>query len=365
MNIQNDIGFIRPDLNELIEQAKTEYEARLGTIDSDLRRNTTDVVAAVQAGMTHLLHSHMGYISLQSNVLSAEAEYLERWGAVWGVSRKQATVAAGLVNFSGLPGSVVPAGTTLLRTSDNASYYTTAEAEIPPSGAASVPVSSSDAGAAFNCAPGAQMTIPLALSGVQSSAVVASITGGTDQEQDGKPYTKQGYRGRILDRIQTPPHGGSAGDYRVWALEYPGVTRAWVSAGEMGAASVTVRVLMDDLYTNGIPPEEVTDDIQLYIDERRPVTAVVYVVSPIPQPVDFIISNLSPNTPSVRAAVEAEIRAMLRREGAPGAQIPVSKIWEAVSVASGEASHTVTSPAGPMVPVTPNHLIVFGSVIFA
>jgi uncharacterized phage protein gp47/JayE len=53
-------------------------------------------------------------------------------------------------------------------------------------------------------------------------------------------------RARLLERIQNPPSGGAAEDYVAWALEVPGVTRAWVYPKEMGAGTVTVRFVRDN-----------------------------------------------------------------------------------------------------------------------
>lgn len=356
--MDNSIGFNRPTLEELINQTKADYEARLG-VDASLRRNTTNVFATVQAGLTHLLHGHIDYASQQTNALTATGEYLDLWGAVWGVARKQATYATGTATFTGVDGSAIPKGTIVQR-ADLAAFVTTAPAWIAGN-SVSVAIQAVEAGSGGNSPTGTAFKLPSPLIGVSGDAT-GQASGGTDTEVDGDPLTRQAYRGRIMARIQQPPHGGAAGDYSAWALAYPGVTRAWVAVGEMGEASVTVRVMMDDTYADGIPPAEVQDAIQGYIDGLRPVTAKAYVSAPIAQPTNFTITDLYPATPTIKQAIVDEIKAMLRREGAPGKTIPVSKVWEAVSVASGEDSHKVTEPTGSIVPQSANHIITFGTI---
>ena len=52
---------------------------------------------------------------------------------------------------------------------------------------------------------------------------VNGIGGGADVESD------EDLRARVLFRKRNPPHSGSKSDYIAWALEVPGVTRAFVS----------------------------------------------------------------------------------------------------------------------------------------
>ena len=65
------------------------------------------------------------------------------------------------------------------------------------------------------------------------------LAAGSDAETD------ESLRARVLRRIQKPPQGGAGYDYVAWALEVPGVTRAWVYPAEMGLGTVTVRFVRD------------------------------------------------------------------------------------------------------------------------
>ena len=46
-------------------------------------------------------------------------------------------------------------------------------------------------------------------------------------------------------------------------------------------------------------------------------TAEVFIVPPIAHPLDMVV-QLAPDTPEVRAAVEAEVRDLLMRDSEPG-----------------------------------------------
>ena len=53
---------------------------------------------------------------------------------------------------------------------------------------------------------------------------------------------------------------------------------------------MTVRLMMDNTYVDGIPFAADVTAVQTYIDARRPVTADVTVAAPVAVPLDFTIS---------------------------------------------------------------------------
>ncbi|HEY1035538.1 MAG TPA: baseplate J/gp47 family protein [Pseudoxanthomonas sp.] len=331
------MAFQRPTLTEIIDRAVADMSSRVVGVDGAvLRRSVLGVIARTLAGASHELHGRLDYIARQVIIDTADVEYLERWASVWGVRRKAAEFASGSVVFTGTSGAVIAAGAVLQR-QDGALFETTAEATIIGA-SATVTVRAQAAGVAGNTAAGIKLTMQQPSSGVQVAATVASggITGGSDTESD------DALRARLLARIQQPPHGGAAHDYVAWALEVPGVTRAWVAPMEMGPGTVTVRFVRDgdgDI----IPDTAEVDAVQEYIEERRPVTAEVFVVAPIDAPQDFTV-QLSPNSASAQAAVTAELADLLQREGEPGGTILVSHVREAISIAAGEFDHVLVSP---------------------
>lgn len=96
-----------------------------------------------------------------------------------------------------------------------------------------------------------------------------------------------------------------------------------------------------------IPSDAEVATVLAYLTDavRKPVGAEVFVVAPLARPVQISISNLSPDTTTVRAAIESELADMFLREAEVGGTLPVSKIWESISIATGEVSHTVTLPS--------------------
>ena len=331
------MAFERPTLQALIDRAAADIEARLPGTDARLRRSNLGVLARVHAGAVHGLYGHLQWLAQQLMIDTCDGAYLERYASVLGVLRLPAAYAEGNLTLSGTDGSVVPAGTEWQR-GDGAIFASAADVTIA-SGSATAAVAAAAAGASGNTAAASTLTMVSPIAGVIGSAVVAAggLAGAADAEDD------EALRARLLRRIQRPPHGGSADDYVSWALEVPGVTRAWCYPLEGGPGTVTVRFVRDD-DASMIPDSGEVAAVQSYIDERRPVTANVTVAAPTAVALNFTIT-LVPNTLAVQAAVAAELADLIRREARPGGTLLISHIREAISVSAGETNHILTAPS--------------------
>lgn len=345
--------FNRPTLETLIERTKQDFESRLETKGSVLRRALIAVEGRVMAGASHLMHGHLDFISEQIMPDTAIKTYLRRWASIWNVEPTEATYASGTVEMTGTNGTVIPEGS-LLRRSDDIEYESQEDATIS-GGTADLTVEAFEAGENGNADSGVQLTLVSPISGVNSTGTVGEdgIAGGNNEESD------ESLLSRLLDRIQYPPMGGSEADYKKWAREVAGVTRVWVYPEWLGPGTVGVTFVRDDdedIFPSAAEVEEVQD----YIDEQRPVTAHVTVFAPIPDPIDYNIT-LTPSTEAVKAAVEAELEDMTFRDAEPAGTILLSRMNEAISIADGETDHVLNSPVVNHTSAA-GHLPVMGTV---
>ena len=345
--------FSRPTLSDLVSRTLADVNSRLAT-DSTLRRADAQVFSRVLAGVAHGLYGYLDWISNQVIYDTAEQEVLDRWASIWLTTpRKPAAVATGSVTFTVAAGAVIPAGTQV-RALDGMAYQTTADATIAaPS--ATAPVEALEAGAAGNRAAGEPFTLVSPVPGVQTSALAGEMAGGADEESD------DSLRGRLIARIQLPPQGGAAHDYIAWALEVPGVTRAWVVTlwDADNLPTVVLRFVRDN-DASLIPDAGEVATMQDYIDERRPVTAPFVAAAPIPDTLNFTIS-VTPNTSTVKDAVTAELKDLLLREAQPSGTLLLSHIRAAISAAAGETNYTMSSPSADVVSAS-GHMPVFGTI---
>ena len=326
----------RPTLAELAARVRADVRSRLPGTDPLLRRSVTGALATVLAGLSHELHGYLGWIARQALPDTADAAELDRWAGIWGIARAPAVAATGSVRVTGSAGTVVPAGT-LWRRGDGVQYRSTAPATLGAA-ATAIPVQAATAGRAGDAEAGTLVTLPTPVAGVVSQATVEA-TGGVDRETDA------GLRARTLLRIRTPPRGGAADDYEVWARAgHADVTRAWARTSAAALGAVTVYLMTDGASTTGIPSAGVVAAVDAYIATRRPVTAQVTVAAPAPVPLAVTIAGIAPDTVAVRAAVAAELADLVRRESEPGGTIRLSHVREAISGAAGEVDHRLVAP---------------------
>lgn len=350
----NEQGFSRPTLPEIHGQIRDDINTRLPGAEARLRRATLNVLGAVFAGSVHLLYGFIAFIAKNVMIDTAQTVWLERHGSQWNIFRKAATFANGMATVTGTDGAVLPVGAELQR-ADGALFSVESDGTIV-AGTATVNVSAQAPGIDGNTETATKLTLVSPIVGLMSELTVASpgISGGVETESD------EGLRERLLLRIRETPHGGSKTDYEQWALSVSGVTRAWAFPNELGAGTVTVRFVMDGKVGSILPDAGEVATVQAFLDTKRPVTAEATVVAPTQTPLDFTI-NVSPDTAEIRAAITARLTDLLFRDGEPGGTIFLSRIEEAISLASGEFHHTMTAPSDN-VTLTPGAMPSLGSI---
>lgn len=349
--------FVRPTRGELVDRTSADIATRLG-IGPFLRRSVLGAIATAHAGSAHTMHGHLAWAARQISLETADDEQLDRRAATWGIFRKPAKFATGTATFSGGVGSVVP-NRLRLRRSDGRDFETNGAATIGPLGTVSAEVRCRTAGVVGNSPTDTELAIVATQAGVASPAIVEApgLEGGTDSESD------DDLRARLVARIRTPPKAGHESDYVRWALEVPGITRAWAFKNWWGPGSVGISVASDDDPTGPIATEDKVEEVRVYLEQLRPVTADLVVFTPAALPVDLTV-RISPDTEAVRAAVEQSLADLLRREGSPGARLYLSHLREAVSTSAGEIDSEVFEPAADIVPGV-GQLPTLGAVVFA
>lgn len=347
--------FSRPSLSDLITRIRDGIFSRLSF--EQLRRSDAEVYGKELAGASHELHGHLQFIAQNVIYDTATIEYLDRWAGIWLTTpRIPAAAAVGNVTFTGTNGTLIPAGSVLV-SATGVEYATDADATIS-GGTALSAVTALTGGANGNLVAGSLLSLTTPIADINSTVTVDSnaLTQGADQEDDIK------LRARLLARIQQPPHGGADYDYVNWALEVPGVTRAWVYPQELGLGTVTVRFVRDN-DASIIPDAGEVTAVYDYIEARRPVTANLTVVPPVAVPLNFNIA-VTPNTAAVKAAVETELRDLIARESEPAGTILLSHIREAISIAAGESNYTMTVPSAD-VTNTVGNITTFGAITWS
>lgn len=341
------MAFETPSLPELIARTSADLEGSGG-----MRRSDAAVLARAHAAAVYGLYQFLGWQFLQHRPDTCDEEHLAKHAADRNVPRKQAAHAAGYVAMTGNAGAVVNAGVRLERAGV---LYEVVQGATLTAGAAAVGIQAVEAGAAGNQPAGAELQLISPVLGVEPKATVDAdgLHGGTDLEP------LEDWRARVVQAFERVPHGGNADDYVVWALEQPGVTRAWTKRNWVGPGTVAVFVVNDEADPITLTTPQCAE-VKAAMETVRPVTAELHVLTPELVPVHYQLS-VTPDTPAVKAAVEQSLKALHERSSEVGGRLLRTHIAEAISGSRGEQDHELLSPAADVVP-QPHQLLVYGGV---
>lgn len=323
----------------LAQAAQAAGPQSLGAVDLDLARSNVRALSFVQAVGLHGAYRYLrDFIARQAIPVKAVAGFLDGWLTTYGMARKAATAALGSLAGTGVNGTVLASGT-VLQTALGLQVRTTAGAVVV-GGVISVPVVALVEGVAGNLATATALALVSPVSGIDSAfTATTGLAGGADLETDEQATS------RLQQRLSSEPMGGSPADYARWALQVPGITRAWGVRNPGGPASAGVIIMADAAGTSGLPSLAQQAAVLDYIrDPLRGPPDELFVIIPTAELVDVAL-HLAPDTVAIRAGVVAALQDLFFREAAPGSSIPHSHLTEAISGVVGEYNHTISSPA--------------------
>ena len=331
------MAFERPTIDEIQQRCYADFRSEMPGDEPTILLQSEYAFVAAQAGMSHVKHGRISNAMRQQFPDTADSEGLDHWASVWGVPRQQPQKAAGSVTAFGAPASVIPLGTPLVSPQDDLTYVTTAAAVIPAIGQVEVFIEADNTGSEYNKADKTLLQFSSPPAGIDAEAIVLELSNGSGLESDTLLVS------RVLARIQGGKLIGKPGDWVQWALEVPGTTRAWEQAGFLGPGSIGVFFLRDDDPISAIPDVAQVATMQTYLDTNSPTAYTNLAAAPTDATLPITVT-LTPDTPSIRTAVEDEVAAMLIREASPlGFVLALTTITEAIGRGtSGEFS--VTSP---------------------
>ena len=322
-----------PTLPALIQRTEADFER---DAPDALRRGDAKVAARALSGTAFELYGYQAYIARQSNPATCDEAMLLRW-AEWRLEdgRTPAVAAKGLAAVTGSSGALIDAGQ-LYQLPDGRRYKVTAAVTLVD-GAATLALEAEDVGALGNVAAGTLTAVTPVL-GVNAIALIGAegLVGGAEQE------SIEALRARVQAAFKNPSKVGNGDDFVEWALEVPGVTRAWALPRWMGPGTFGLAFVRDgDL--DLIPTPAQVAEVQAHLDKKRPVTAEVYALAPAPRVINFSI-RLEPDSTALRTAVTQALRGLIVDEGGSSQTLKISRLRAAISNTPGETDHVLSVP---------------------
>lgn len=263
-----------PTTQELKDQFLANFEAQLNQ-NSPLNDKAFLRVLSAEEGIAFTsLYKYGVYKAKQILAITAFGTGLKAIGAEYGVIKKPAEATVLTATLPGTNGTVIPQTIDFIGDSNGVRYFLDSAATIgvPTSGVAELTMTAETLGVVGNLQAGDTLSIGTQVAGAETVAIVAIITGetvailntGADEETD------EAYRTRILDEIRAVCGGGNAADYRKWAQEVAGVTRAYPYAGNPESLDIednpperTVYIEADTtIDPDGIAPQSLLDEVR-------------------------------------------------------------------------------------------------------
>lgn len=339
--------FNQKTLAQLIAQSQSDIESRLPASYARVQEKTLNAVAYAQGGIASGLQSQIAWYSRQVIPSESDPEKLAEWCQAFNVPRKLATTAYGPLMVTVTDAVTIEAGQRWQRP-DGMTVEVMAPVTTTGPAAFDVMVKALESGQNSNTPAYIQFTIVSPQAGVQSTAKTDStgLTGGADIE------TLERWQSRLIFRLQYPPAGGTMADYERWAMECPGVTRAWAYKW-WEYYDVGVTFVMDDNESIIPTPGDVLRVANYIAGHRDPVTNAwtgaplgpeVFTFAPIPRPVP-IKASLTPNNAATQAAAAAAIKLFFTDNLIPESTLFYSKLAAAISDTAGITNSTLLSPS--------------------
>jgi len=321
------------------------------------------------------LYVFAGEMLAQGFLDTATGFWLERKAAEYGLVRKPAVKAEGVVTYArriaratNVP---IPEGSIVTTPKDQSGleyrYFTTAPALLL-SGTISidVPVQAEFVGSAYNVGSGGISKMTTFIAGVDSVTNGASwqTTVGVDEEPDAL------FRKRCYLAWDELSQGGTAAAYVSWALSVPGVYSAFVDDNlPRGDGTLDIYIVGEA----GSPDPALIAEVQALIDSNRPITADALVKAPDPVEVP-ITMTVVPRAGFDTTAMDTEIRRRMTVYFADvddatlailplgvGKDVVVSQIVAIVMGVSGVYSAVLSAPSADVV-IAPNEYPELGTV---
>lgn len=269
------------------------------TAISILARMQDEFIANTKSGEVSAIEGTFAFDALSANATEFEKAYAEMslmveaafadtsWGefltmraSEFGIDRKAATKAIGMLTITGNKGTIVPPGS-LFDVDDDTQFTTDAACTIGEAGTVDVKITCTTTGKQGNVGTGTVNHIPVSIFGVKSCRNAEPTYDGYDEESD------EALLKRYMIVVRTPATSGNKYHYYNWAMSVDGVGGCRVLPLWNGPGTVKVLVVNSNMQTAS---NEIIRSVADYIETVRPIGADVTVVSPMPKLLNISMS---------------------------------------------------------------------------
>lgn len=247
-------------------ELKTIYEKKLNGQVSTIEGTFIGDNLATNAVEFEKSYAEMSLIVDAAFAQTSWGQYLTMRAAEFGIDRKEAVKAKGIVTVTGT--GVVNSGA-IFSTDGGIQFQAVNTTAI--NGTADINVEAVEAGEKGNVAAGTVVKIPVTITGISSVTNENAMSDGYDAETDASLLS------RLLLHVRNPITSGNANHYREWTLSVAGVGNCQVIPLWNGNGTVKVSIIDEN---KDIASTNLINKVAAYLDTVKPIGATVTVSTP-------------------------------------------------------------------------------------
>lgn len=307
----------RPTLQALRDDTFNRFIAEFGAECAQATpNNNIYILSQILAGLRDEDWGWRDSIADQIIPDLASGVYLKRWASILGCDQRPATYAKGNVVVTGVPGSVIPAGTSFTFC-DGSEYLADVGGTIPAAilpavkGSLTMALTAVKVGPTGNRSTTDTLFLSSTITGVDVQAKVPTgIVGGADIESE------DSLRICVRNKFRRGCTPGSVSQIEAWIQECnQAVTFRCIVPNFCGCGVVAVFFLMETTYedTFGTPLPQDIIDMQTCLDKLKVAGTTIMVKQLAQVKCNVTIEGLTPDTPAIRAQIVANIEDVIIR----------------------------------------------------
>lgn len=293
------------------------------------------------AAQIHGLYMQAAWTEKQCFPQTAGGEYLDHHAALRGLERKKAARAEGSLRFSVKEAAqdaiTIPAGTVCM-TAGLVRFETLEEGRLEAGAlAVEVPAAAVETGSAGNAAAGTVVQMAVAPVGIAACTNPEAFAGGSDDESD------EELRTRVMETYRRLSNGANAAFYKKKAMSFDEVVSAVVLPRARGVGTVDVVITSRE----GVPDEELLEQVRSCFDEVREIAVDVTVLKPETQTVDVSVSVKAAENYDSQTVLEQAAQALSGYfDGTRlGKDVLRAELGAAVYAVEGVENYVLSAPA--------------------
>ena len=327
------------DMETLYEEMKESFAAETGMELSDSGDMAVRLRAAAAQIYALLLQSE--WVLNQCFPQTAAGDMLDRHAEMRGLARRQAVPAVGVIRFyvdeAAAEDREIPAGTVCM-TAGLVRFETTEDAVLAKGElSVDVPAQALEAGTGGNVSPETVVRMAAPPVGIAGCRNTEAFSGGLDSEED------EDLRERVLETFRRMPNGANAAFYEQEAAGFDRVAAARAIPRKRGIGTVDVVVATAE----GIPDEELLEEIRADLQEKREIAVDVLVKGPEAVTVNVsaqVTAEAGADPETVKESAEANIRALFDGRML-GKDLLRAELGHRLYETEGAANYVLTEPA--------------------